>query len=274
MATSGKLAAACAVGLLLAATAVGAVDKRGETTSDLWLKARIVTAYSLNRHLSPFGIDVAVHHGVVRLSGTVDSNVERDLAVQIAKGVEGVRDVRDDIRVQPGAMAGERRESKFFRIVEDATITAKVKSKLLWNRDTSGLRIDVSTENGVVTLTGKVTSGAEADLAVELAKNTTGVERVRSGLIVERGARRASGEGMLARMEARAGDAWITAKVKSMLLFSKDTENEDIHVGTHERVVTLTGTVANERQKENIVKMVGNIVGVREVHSKLVVASQ
>lgn len=273
MLTSGKMAALCAAAFLLAAAAVGAADRGGERRSDLWLKARIVTTYSLNRHLSPFPIDVAVHRGVVRLSGAVDSDVDRDLAVQIAKGVDGVRDVRDDIRVEPGALAGKRRESKFFRMVEDATITAKVKSKLLWNRNTSGLRIDVSTAEGMVTLTGKVRSGAEADLAVQLAKNTTGVEGVRSGLIVERGPQRARGNGMLARMEARADDAWITAKAKSMLLFSKDTENEDIHVRTHDRIVTLTGTVANARQKENIGKMVGNIVGVREVRSKLVIGN-
>ncbi len=274
MKRSGKTAAACAAALLFAAVAGGAADKGGETRSDLWLKARIVTAYSLNRHLSPFPIDVAVTRGVVRLSGTVDSDVERDLAVEIARGVEGVGDVRDDIRVEPGAMAGKRRESKFFRMVEDATITAMVKSKLLWNRNTSGLRIDVSTDDGVVALTGKVASGAEADLAVQLARNTTGVRRVRSDLIVERGARRASGKGMLARMEARAGDAWITAKVKSMLLFSKDTEDEEIHVRTHDRVVTLTGSVSNERQKDNIDRMVANIVGVRAVRSKLAVAGE
>jgi osmotically-inducible protein OsmY len=257
--------------LLFAATAVAAEGKNEEIPSDLWLKAKIVTAYTLNEHLNPFKLDVEVKNGVAHLSGTVDSNVERDLAVQIAKGVEGITDVEEEIKVEPGAMVGDRQESKFYRNVEDATITAKVKSKLLWNRNTSGLDINVTTEKGVTTLQGKVSSDTQGDLAVQLAKNTTGVERVKRDLVVVPDPGKTEEKGALEKMEAKVSDAWVTTRVKSLFLFSKETAGADLDVSTTDQVVTLKGTVVSEGQKEEIMKMVGDMVGVTKVDSQLAV---
>lgn len=260
--------------VLFAATAVAAEGKSEEMRSDVWLKAKLVTAYTLNRHLNPFELDVEVENGVAHLSGTVDSAVERDLAVEIAKGVDGIREVKEDIKIEPGAMAAERRESDFFRTVEDATITAKVKSKLLWNRNTSGLDINVTTEKGVVTLKGKVASDAQGDLAAQMAKNTTGVERVKKELRVVPEADKSRKTGTLQAMGAKASDAWITAKVKSMLLFSKEAEGADIDVNTTGQVVSLKGTVISEEQKEKVLKMVADVVHVKAVRSNLSVAKE
>jgi len=261
--------AVCASLFLLATQAGAAEGKSDERRSDLWLKAKLVTAYTLNQHLNPFKLDVDVKDGVAHLSGTVDSPVERDLAVEIAKGIEGITKVEEDIRIEPGSMAGERPEAEFFRTVEDATITARVKSKLLWNRNTNGLDINVTTDNGEVTLKGKVASDTHRDLAVQLAKNTTGVQRVRNELVVAPEPKKAEEKGALETMEARTSDAWVTAKVKSMLLFSKETEGATIEVSTTNQVVTLEGTVTSEEQKEKILMMVGDMVGVKEVRSKL-----
>ena len=267
-----KIWAICAVLLLLAVTAVAAENQGEETHSDLWLKAKLVTAYTLNQHLNPFRLHVEVKNGVAHLSGTVDSDVERDLAVEIAKGVDGISEVQEEIKVEPGAGAGERREPAFFRRVEDATITARVKSRLLWNRNTNGLAIDVETENGVVTLKGKVASGAHRDLAVQLAKNTTGVQRVKDELEVVSSPQSAGEKNPLKTMETKASDAWITTKVKSMLLFSKEAESADIEVSTRNQIVTLEGTVVSKEQEGKILQTVGDIVGVKAVRSKLVVA--
>jgi osmotically-inducible protein OsmY len=259
----------CASLLLLAAQAIAAEGMSDERHSDLWLKAKLVTAYTLNQHLNPFKLDVDVKDGVAHLRGTVDSPVERDLAVEIAKGIDGITKVQEDIRIEPGSMAGERPEDEFFRTVEDASITARVKSKLLWNRNTNGLNINVSTDNGVVTLKGQVESDTHRDLAVQLAKNTTGVQRVRNELDVVPQPEKAEGKGVLETMEAKTSDAMVTAKVKSMLLFSKEAEGADIKVSTTSQVVTLEGTVTSEEQKEKILEMANDVIGVKEVRSKL-----
>ena len=67
--------------------------------------------------------------------------------------------------------------------VTDTWITTKVKADLLATENVSGLDIKVETVDGVVTLTGAVTSQAQKDKAVEVAKQIKGVKRVKaSGL--------------------------------------------------------------------------------------------
>ena len=59
----------------------------------------------------------------------------------------------------------------------DSLITAKVKTKLLTDKDANGLRVKVVTENGVVYLMG-LSTRAEADLATEIVRQTGGVQKV------------------------------------------------------------------------------------------------
>lgn len=68
--------------------------------------------------------------------------------------------------------------------IDDATITTRVKTSLLNNPQTSGMSIDVDTFKGVVTLSGRVKSQQEAQLAVQTARNTPGVSNVKNALQV------------------------------------------------------------------------------------------
>jgi hyperosmotically inducible protein len=68
--------------------------------------------------------------------------------------------------------------------VDDAGITAQVKTALLNDPVVSGLRIDVDTSKGLVTLSGIVKSQAEADKAVAIARKVDGVRDVKSTLQV------------------------------------------------------------------------------------------
>jgi hyperosmotically inducible protein len=69
--------------------------------------------------------------------------------------------------------------------VDDATITAKVKMDLMSNRSTSALHTEVTTNGGVVTLTGKAASRTEKDLATAVAKNVKGVVRVDNQMTID-----------------------------------------------------------------------------------------
>jgi len=74
--------------------------------------------------------------------------------------------------------------AKATQVVEDPAITAAVKSKLLADTTVSGLKIDVDTKDGVVTLNGNAATRAEAQRAVKLARGTSGVKRVVNNLTV------------------------------------------------------------------------------------------
>lgn len=80
----------------------------------------------------------------------------------------------------PPAPTGESNQP-----VSDTWITTKVKTELLAAKDVSGLKIDVDTLNGVVSLSGKVDSQAQVAKAKEVAKNVQGVRSVDAkGLMV------------------------------------------------------------------------------------------
>ena len=66
----------------------------------------------------------------------------------------------------------------------DGALTAKIKSKMALDDTVKALSIDVDTDDGVVTLSGTVTSAAEKAKAVQLAKETAGVTSVVDRLVV------------------------------------------------------------------------------------------
>jgi osmotically-inducible protein OsmY len=157
---------------------------------DGWITGKIETVYTLNSHLNPFAINTDVDQGIVHLTGMVESDIDRDLAGEIAKGIEGVVEVRNDLTVEDSArrtaVAKADSEGKrgFGSWVDDATTTAVVKSKLVGNSNTKGLQIDVDTRDDVVTLSGEVASTEVKQLAEEIARNTGDVKDVRNQLVV------------------------------------------------------------------------------------------
>ncbi len=157
---------------------------------DAWLKGKLEATLLFNEHLNSFAIETDVKNGVASLNGAVASDIDRDLAGEIAKSIEGVNQVENNLTVDrskahSGYESAENEEHRSFqRTVRDATLTAKVKTKLLLNENTSGLAINVDTDNGAVTLSGKVDSEEEKELAVRIAQNTEGARSVSDRLTI------------------------------------------------------------------------------------------
>lgn len=123
-------------------------------------------------------IDVDTRDSVVTLTGEVGSDAEKARAVEIARNSQGVSRVIDQLIIapQPAPTTGVLPEAD--SATRDAAVTTAVKARLIANPDTSALRIDVDTDDGVVTLSGTVRSREEKDEAVRVAKETDGVTRV------------------------------------------------------------------------------------------------
>jgi osmotically-inducible protein OsmY len=161
-------------------------DKSFEgAAKDAWLVGKVEMAFTLNEHLNPFSIDTDSENGIVTLTGTVESDIDRDLAEEIAVGVEGVTKVNNELMVdmeKAAAHDGQTHPPNWFT---DATLTASVKSRLIANGNVDALAIDVDTENAVVTLSGRVRTDEEKDLSAEIAQNTPNVGEVRNLLVVD-----------------------------------------------------------------------------------------
>lgn len=163
-----------------------AYEKAKGDALDAYIAGRLITAYRLSEHLSPFEIGVAVKDGRIVLTGAVETQVQYDLALEIALGIEQARAVDSQITVDPNAPRNESapQQEGFTRSFSDAGITARVKTRLLWNGSTNGLAVNVYTDGREVTLSGTVDSSAESALAEQIALNTQGVERVENRLHV------------------------------------------------------------------------------------------
>ncbi len=178
---------------LLASALVGVQAHAAElegAAKDAWIDGTLETVYALNRHLSAFAIDTEVESGIVHLTGNVSHDIDRDLAEELAKNIDGVVEVDNGLVVaaetrtaatDADAEAGNR---SFGTWIDDATTTASVKSRLVANSNTSGLQIDVDTRGDQVTLSGEVASEQEKSLAEEIALSTGDVESVHNRLVV------------------------------------------------------------------------------------------
>lgn len=245
----------------------------GRQLSDARQQGSITTAFALNRHLSPFDIDVEVENGQATLSGVVESEVERDLAGELAQGIEGVQGVDNrlevDARIEPQVVDEERRittDKTLAQRFDDATLAATVKSKLLWNSNTEGLDTQVRAESGVVSLSGNAGTPAAKELAGELVANTDGVREVHNHLSIS-SADSTAAEAQNAANDAAAAisDTWITSKVKSSFFYSRNLDSLNIKVDTHDGLVSLSGTVLSNAEKRLAVETARNIRGVRGV---------
>jgi hyperosmotically inducible protein len=138
-------------------------------------------------------IDVDTQNRVVTLSGDVRSAAEEAQALRIARSTDGVTNVVDQLSVvsEPEAaptagIEGIPIDPTAVPITTDASITSAVKAKLLTDPDVSGLRINVDTNNHMVTLTGTVRTEAEKSEALQIARAVEGVTSVTDRLTVER----------------------------------------------------------------------------------------
>lgn len=265
-----KLALATATTVLLGSHSLMA--QAATPASGPLLEARqegsIWTAMALNKHLSPFDIQVKVEQGKAQLTGKVENEVERELAERIALDVQGIDKVDNQLQIDPDVASEPGSRSGLAQRFEDATLVATIKSKLLWSNASQGLEVDVASADGVVTLKGRAQSPEAKELAGNLASNTDGVASVNNLLSLS------AADSIAAKTQPQTlsateqmSDVWVTSKVKSSLIYSRNLDGMNIKVDTREGVVTLNGIVANFAEKELAVEIARNIRGVKGVNA-------
>ncbi len=164
-----------------------------EAFKDGWIESKLETALVLNKHLKALDIDINVDNNVATLSGDVYSDIQKELAENIALGIEGIDSVKNNLKVtaKPAATANPQTSTdtptrrSFSQYVNDVSTTAAIKTELLASKNVEGLEINVDTYNNVVTLSGKVHSGAQKDLAQAIAAKQNDVKNVVNKLDVK-----------------------------------------------------------------------------------------
>ena len=149
--------------------------------SDMWISVKVKTSLLFHRNVSAIGTKVYVKDGIVTLQGEASSLAQKELTTEYAKDIDNVKEVKNEMTIaktpaKPGETMGEK--------IDDASITAQVKSSLMTHRSTSALKTKVSTTDGVVTVSGIAKNAAEKSLVTKLVTDINGVTSVINNMTI------------------------------------------------------------------------------------------
>jgi len=129
--------------------------------------------FTQERHASE--IDAAkdqVTEGVGKVKDTITDQIDKLNPEKIKEGIENTGKAVTEKAKETGQAIADA--------TADIRLTATIKAKFAKADDVSALNIKVSTTEGVVTLSGHARSAAEVAKAITIARDTEGVEKVRS----------------------------------------------------------------------------------------------
>ena len=216
--------------------------------TDSQLQKDVMAQLNWEPVLNACEIGVAVKHGVVTLSGTVDTYTKKIEAEKAAKKVSGVRAVAMDIRV--GVSPGFKKT--------DSEIAEAVVNSLRLHTAVIEDRIKVRVENGVVTLEGDVEWEYQRKAAANAVEHLPGVTDVFNLIVI--------------KPKALAYD--IEKKIQDAFIRNATIDAEAITVDTIGSKVILKGTVRSLAEKEDAEQAVWPAPGVTSVDNRLVVEEE
>ncbi len=205
---------------LITPVASAETDNQGIQDSDITLA--VIDDLSTDDLVSAHLIDVGTKDGIVTLSGAVDNLLSKDIAVQIAGRIKGVRGVIDEIDV------------KTVKRPDDEIRTDVLKALIL-DPTTSQYDTDVEVAKGVATLSGKVNSWAEKQLVEDTVKGVKGVKGIKNELSIN--------------ININRPDSEIKAEIEHILDLDPYLNNGLVDVNVQEGRVSLTGTVSSVAEK-------------------------
>jgi len=149
--------------------------------SDAWITTKVKTALLFHRNVNATGTTVYTKDGIVTLQGEASSIAQKELTTEYAKDINNVKEVKNDMTIantpaKPDETMGEK--------IDDASITAEIKSSLTLHHSTSAMHTGVSTTDGVVTLSGVAKNDAEKSLVAKLATDINGVTSVINNMTI------------------------------------------------------------------------------------------
>ena len=149
-----------------------------QTINDSIITAKITAKYTKDADLNPLKISISTKNGLVTLNGHVNNRQDFIKALRLAKDTQGVQAVEIEYLIIKPVNTS----------ITDAYITAKVegailKAKIFDDESIPLVGINVSTENGVVTLSGEVKTDKSIIVIIKYVSKIHGVKKIISKLI-------------------------------------------------------------------------------------------
>lgn len=216
--------------------------------TDRQIREDVTAALIRNSIVDEEDITVFVDDGEVTLTGVISNWVEEREALDVAQFTAGVVSVVDRLEISSTA----------FDDVTTGSIREQVREKLEWDVRVNDDNISVSVSDGIVTLSGTVTSAAARSAAVASAWTVAGVRDVVSRLDV-------------VAADQPALDTGLARVVENSLELDPDIRIDDLEVVEEDGVVELFGSVDEAWMADEAQNIAQNTIGVRDVENNLVV---
>jgi len=143
--------------------------------SDAWITSKTKIALFADERVKGRQVHVETQNGVVMLRGKVDSNEAKAAAADVSKGIEGVKDVKNELQVvAPSERAAVN--------ADDRQISKSVEDRFKQDPQLRNAKIEAKVNAGVVALTGEVKSIDTSARASEVARSVPGVRYVKNDL--------------------------------------------------------------------------------------------
>jgi len=227
---------------------------------------KVKTALGLSKRLARFDINVTTGDGVATLTGQVPSEDIKSLAGEIARDTAGVKDVKNEISVDPAAQPST--ESVH---VEDLEIRVAILEALARSRELGGKSIDVKVENRSVTLSGSVETPTQRNGAEQIARAVDGVAGVTNNLAVTNP--QAASEPPAANSPPADSNAELAKRVEFELYRTNAFNTSTMQVRAEDGAVTLAGTVRSRAEQLLAERVVQSVSGVKKVTNELKVTA-
>lgn len=235
-----------------------------ESARDAAITARIETTYLFDRNLNPFNINTTTRDGSVTITGSVADEIQRELAEQIAASVEGVVGVTNKITVV-GTFVSLRPKRTWLQRIDDLSLAATVRSRLLYHKGFKGLKISVTSELSYITLHGVVASKEQKERIGKIVHDTKSVLGVKNNLTV----RSKGGIEDAADVGQRFSEEWTEKRVEAALVFNRYLSVRDLSVEIDDGVCILTGVVDIDEQKDLAAAVAASIRGVDSIRNEI-----
>lgn len=209
-----------------------------EKFTDEDIKSEINSEFYVDPAVSAHLVDVAVTDGIVTLSGSVNSILEKERAVKIVRTIKGVDSVINTIKVKPVKR-------------EDVLIENDVEQALEEDPAADEYEIDIAVKDGRVKLTGEVESWAERELAETVVKGVKGVREIENKINVD--------------FTAKRLDTEIKNDIEEKLENDPYIYDGLINVEVDNGEVKLTGTVGSAAEKQLAFTSAMYVNGVKDV---------
>jgi hyperosmotically inducible periplasmic protein len=153
-------------------------DSVGAAISDTAITTKVKSSFLGDDRLKGSHIKVTTTNGVVTLTGTATGADSKAAAEEVAKNIDGVKSVDDEIATPSSGGSMHRAVAKSERAGSDSWITTKVKSEILADNVSKGFKVGVKTVNGVVMLHGTLPNDDAVAHVKDLAQKVQGVKSV------------------------------------------------------------------------------------------------